>query len=138
MRTHNQIMSDFQRTASREQRTHHEGGIEPHPKSAYDAPRCVKSTASLCRLGQLVDEGLGPRSGNGAQVFNHFLPGKSDASVGNCERPVELVRLDADLQRHFRINGGIAGPNLLNVSKLFESIGCVANKLTEEHLLVGV
>jgi hypothetical protein len=84
----------------------------------------------------LVQEGLGTRARDRAEVLDQLALGHADTRVGNGQRVLRLVRRDCDLGFELRVDNRLA--SRLQVAQLLERVRGVRNELAHKHFLVRV
>ena len=123
----------------------HEGGVEAHAELA-DEPGgqpgrsvlrvlLVRPVAGL-RLGHLLDERLGARARDGAEIVDQLVVAHADAVVGDRQHAGLVVGRDRHLERG--IVAEQVGLRDRRVAQLVARVGCVGDQLAQEDLLVAV
>ena len=112
---------------------HHEGAVEADPElpDQFRDQRCL-----ALGVFQGFHEGGGPAFGDGADVFQHFVMGHTDAVVGDFKGLFDAIGFEMDLelgivaqQPRFRL-----GP----VADLVDGIRCIGNQLPQKDIFIGV
>ena len=123
----------------------HEGRVEANTEMTnqrildvvsfvLESASCVSDTLYLFH--GLLEELLGTGTSNYTKAVLHLLLGHTNTRILDGDGALGLIDEDLDVERNIRVVD--LGTRHLNVSALLQSIGGVADQLSEENLLVGV
>ena len=105
---------------------HHEGAVEAHAELADEVGILLRVA------GELGEEVLRARAGDGAQVRDQVLLVHADAGVGDGEGLVLLVELQIDARIEGQRLVGVVGQR--QVAQLVQRVGGVGDQLAQKDL----
>jgi hypothetical protein len=106
------------------------GGVETNSK--------LSDHGNIGSGGKSFHEGLGSGFGDGTKIVDKFLLGHTDTSVPEGKGVVALIGDNLNSEIRFFVETSTFGVSDRFVSDFIESIRCIRNEFSKEHLFVRV